>query len=135
MWTDLFGARSLRWLEPMPPGPMSAMESLSCPTAAGAAAGTATAAADALRKERRVGMGGLRGRGCEAASGLATESIQHVLRDAHNGGVVAAQAVAPVGAADGDHGAAVPVDAEHGVARTALLPLLVPLAVVRVPPG
>src|SRR5437868_5440050 len=51
------------------------------------------------------------------------------------GGVVAAEAVGPVGAADGHHRPAAGVRADDGVAGPALLPLLVPLAVVRVPPG
>src|SRR5439155_1148854 len=65
--------------------------------------------------------------------GSLPELVQHVLRDAGNVRVVAAKAETPVGAANGDHRSAASVGADDRVADAALLPLLVPLAIVGVP--
>src|SRR5262245_9856836 len=152
MLTCLLLASSFRWLLPIPPHPTRATVSVSgLPTAGAATAIAAAPAADDLRNVRRVvdmaapGEGEPRpqGRRCgwktppalrPGFAGSRTELIQHVLRDADDGGVVAAKAVAPVGGSHGDDRPAASVRPDDRVARATLLPLLVPLAVVRVPP-
>src|SRR5262245_40163366 len=122
---------------------------LSGAATAGADAGTASAAAEAAddwRNERRVVMavGGVRGLANpdrEGGGGVnptpsltvgirpdsLSQLVEDVLGDPNDRGVVAAEAVAPVGGADRDDRAAAGVSAEDGVARAALLPFLVPL--------
>src|SRR5262245_18951185 len=63
------------------------------------------------------------------------QAIQNILRDADDQGVVATEAMRPVGCADGHHHAAARVSASHRCSRSSLFPALVPFAVVGMPPG